>query len=46
MQLDAVEIIENGGEKTAVIRKYKTGKSPKKIEADNADILMTVAAAE
>jgi CRISPR/Cas system-associated exonuclease Cas4 (RecB family) len=46
VQLDGIEIVESEGEKTAVIRKYKTGKSPKKIEAENADILMTAAAAE
>ena len=43
VHLDAVEIIETGGEKTAVIRKYKTGKSPKKPTADDADALMTAA---
>lgn len=43
VNLDAVEIIETAGEKTAVIRKYKTGKSPKKIDPDNIDVLMTVA---
>jgi DNA helicase-2/ATP-dependent DNA helicase PcrA len=46
VRLDAVEIVDAGGEKQAVIRKYKTGKSPKKIDAENADVLMTVAAAE
>ncbi len=43
VQLDAVEIVENGGEKTAVIRKYKTGKSPKKPTTDDADVLMKAA---
>jgi DNA helicase-2/ATP-dependent DNA helicase PcrA len=43
VQLDAVEIVETAGEKTAIIRKYKTGKSPKKPSTDDADILMTVA---
>ncbi|MBA2637541.1 MAG: PD-(D/E)XK nuclease family protein, partial [Solirubrobacterales bacterium] len=43
VQLDAVEIIENAGNKTAIIRKYKTGKSPKKPVADDLDVLMTVA---
>ncbi len=43
VQLDAVEIVEAAGEKTAVIRKYKTGKSPKKPVTDDVDILMTVA---
>jgi DNA helicase-2/ATP-dependent DNA helicase PcrA len=43
VQLDAVEIVEAAGEKTAIIRKYKTGKSPKKPSTDDADILMTVA---
>lgn len=40
IQLDAFEIIETNGEKTAVIRKYKTGKSPKKPATDDADVLM------
>ena len=43
VRLDAVEIVENGHEKTAVIRKYKTGKSPKKPSTDDVDVLMTVA---
>ncbi|MGI8849785.1 MAG: 3'-5' exonuclease [Pyrinomonadaceae bacterium] len=43
VQLDAVETVENGGEKMAVIRKYKTGKSPKKPTTDNIDVLMIVA---
>lgn len=43
VNLDAVEIIETEDEKTAVIRKYKTGKSPKNIDPDNIDVLMTVA---
>lgn len=43
VRLDAVEIVENGQEKTAVIRKFKTGKSPKKPAADDVDVLMTVA---
>jgi hypothetical protein len=43
VQLDAVEIVEAAGEKTAIIRKYKTGKSPKKPSTDDADILLTVA---
>ena len=43
VRLDAVEIVENGQEKTAVIRKYKTGKSPKKPAPDDVDVLMTVA---
>lgn len=43
VRLDAVEIVENGSEKTAVIRKYKTGKSPKKPSTDDADVLMAVA---
>jgi CRISPR/Cas system-associated exonuclease Cas4 (RecB family) len=46
VRLDAVEIIENEGEKTAVIHKYKTGKSPKKIDPENADVLMMIAAQE
>jgi superfamily I DNA/RNA helicase/Zn-dependent peptidase ImmA (M78 family) len=44
VKLDALEIVENGGEITAQIRKYKTGKSPKKNDPDDAEILMTVAA--
>ena len=43
VRLDAVEIVENGGEKTAIIRKYKTGKSPKKPATDDVDVLMTIA---
>ena len=43
VQIDVVEIVETNGEKTAVIRKYKTGKSPKKPSVDDVDILMTVA---
>ena len=43
VKLDAVEIVENGGEKTAIIRKYKTGKSPKKPATDDVDVLMTIA---
>lgn len=43
VRLDAVEMVENGQEKTAVIRKYKTGKSPKKPVPDDIDVLMTVA---
>ena len=43
VQIDAVEILEAAGEKTAIIRKYKTGKSPKKPVTDDVDILMTVA---
>ena len=43
VQPDAVEILEVGGEQTAVIRKYKTGKSPKKPAADDIDVLMKVA---
>ncbi len=43
VRLDAVEIVENEQEKNAVIRKYKTGKSPKKPTTDDADVLMTVA---
>ena len=43
VQLDAVEIVEIAGEKTAIIRKYKTGKSPKKPSTDDVDVLMTVA---
>jgi DNA helicase II / ATP-dependent DNA helicase PcrA len=43
VRLDAVEIIESGQEKKAVIRKFKTGKSPKKPSTDDIDILMTVA---
>ncbi len=46
VRLDAVEIVEEAGEKRAVIRKYKTGKSPKKINADSTEVLMTVAAQE
>jgi DNA helicase-2/ATP-dependent DNA helicase PcrA len=40
---DAVEIIETETETTAVIRQYKTGKSPKKIDPDDKDVLMTAA---
>jgi superfamily I DNA/RNA helicase len=47
VRLDAVEIIDDEkGEKHAIIRKYKTGKTPKKIDPENADILMTLATAE
>lgn len=46
VRLDHVEIVENAGEKIAVVRKYKTGKAPKKIDAENTDILMFVAAAK
>ncbi len=40
---DAVEIIETGSAITAVVRQYKTGKSPKKIDPDDKDVLMTAA---
>ena len=43
VRLDAVEIVENGQKKTAIIRKYKTGKSPKKPATDDVDVLMTIA---
>ena len=43
VRLDAVKFLENEGEKTAVIRKYKTGKSPKKPSTDDHDVLMKVA---
>ncbi|HMS42664.1 MAG TPA: ATP-dependent DNA helicase, partial [Pyrinomonadaceae bacterium] len=46
VRLDAVEVVENGQEKTAVIRKYKTGKSPKKPATDDVDVLMTIAVQE
>ena len=46
VRLDAVEIVESEGEQTAIIRKYKTGKAPKKIDVENADVLMLVAAQE
>ncbi|MGI8495107.1 MAG: UvrD-helicase domain-containing protein [Pyrinomonadaceae bacterium] len=45
VHLDAVEVTESNGEKTALIRKYKTGKSPKdKPKVEDADVLMKVAA--
>lgn len=45
VHLDAIEIVESGDQKTAIVRKYKTGKSPKdKPLVDDADILMTIAA--
>ncbi len=44
VRLDALEIVESGGEKTAVIRKYKSGKSPKEVKVEDTDILMTIAA--
>lgn len=44
VQPDAIEIVETNGEKTAVIRRYKTGKSPKKAATEDVDVLMTVAA--
>ncbi|MCY7348141.1 MAG: UvrD-helicase domain-containing protein [Pyrinomonadaceae bacterium] len=43
VQLDAVEIIETNGAKAAVIRKYKTGKSPQKPATGDADVLMKAA---
>ena len=44
VRLDSVEIVENeANEKIAVIRKYKTGKQPKDVKAENADVLITVA---
>lgn len=45
VHLDAVEIVETNGEKTAVVRKYKTGKSPKdKPKVEDVDVLMKAAA--
>lgn len=45
VQLDSVELMEGDGtQKIAVVRKYKTGKAPKKSEPDDIDILMRVAA--
>ena len=46
IRLDAVEINEIAGEKTAVIRKYKTGKQPKKPTTDDADALAVQAVKE
>lgn len=46
VRLDAVEITEIAGEKTAVVRKYKTGKQPKKPATDDADSLLMRAAKE
>lgn len=44
IQPDAVEILEMSGGKSAVIRKYKTGKSPKdKPKVEDADVLMKIA---
>ena len=43
VRLDSVTLMESGGEQTAIVRKIKTGKPPKKIDADNAEILMTLA---
>lgn len=44
VQVDSVEYIETeAGDKTAVIRKYKTGKSPKKPATDDVDALMAAA---
>jgi superfamily I DNA/RNA helicase len=37
---DAVEIFEEGGEKRVVVRRYRTGKSPKEAKIDNVDALM------
>jgi superfamily I DNA/RNA helicase len=37
---DAVEIFEEAGEKRVVVRRYRTGKSPKEAKVDNIDALM------
>ena len=42
--LDAVEFTADSGEETAVIRKYKTGKQPKKPAIDDSDVLRKRAA--
>ncbi|MDQ3748723.1 MAG: UvrD-helicase domain-containing protein [Acidobacteriota bacterium] len=46
VRLDAVEITEIEGETRAVIRKYKTGKQPKKPTTDDVDALVMRAAKE
>lgn len=42
--LDSVELADNYGEKTVIIRKFKTGKTPKKSDAEDIDVLMKAAA--
>jgi len=44
VRLDALEVNGDEAPKRAVIRKYKTGKRPKKVDPDNVEILMQVAA--
>ena len=41
---DAVEIVEENGASTAIVRRYKTGKSPKKAVTDDIDVLHKLAA--
>jgi DNA helicase II / ATP-dependent DNA helicase PcrA len=46
IEADSLEIADNGDEKTAVFRKYRTGKSQKKIDPKNAEVLAALAARE
>lgn len=44
IEADSLEILENGDEKTALFRKYRTGKGQKKIDPKNTEVLMAIAA--
>jgi DNA helicase II / ATP-dependent DNA helicase PcrA len=46
IEADSLEMLENGNEKTALFRKYRTGKSQKKIDPKNAEVLTAIAARE
>jgi DNA helicase II / ATP-dependent DNA helicase PcrA len=46
IEADSLEILENGDEKTALFRKYRTGKSQKKIDPKNSEVLTAIAARE
>lgn len=46
LEADSLEIIETGGEKIAVFRKYRTGKEQKKPDVKNTDVMTAIAARE
>lgn len=46
IEADSLEILENGDEKTALFRKYRTGKSQKKIDPKNSEVLTAIASRE
>ncbi len=44
IEADSLEILETGSEKTAVFRKYRTGKRQKKIDPKNTEVMTVIAA--